>query len=74
MNISQSINWSAIGVLTFVNNALEPNDGKETARDGCASNQAQNNYTKQASSALAVRLLQQLTFFCDGHDCRWFVG
>jgi hypothetical protein len=46
MNISQSINLSVIGVLTFVNDALEPNDGKETAGDGCASNQAQNNYAK----------------------------
>lgn len=54
-------------MLTLVDDALKANHREQTAAHSCARNQNEDNYSKQASSIWAARLLQELAFLCSSH-------
>jgi hypothetical protein len=54
-------------LLTLVDDALEADDGEQTAAHSCARDQAQDDDPEQASSIGAGDLLQEGVSLCSSH-------
>ena len=70
-NISQLPLLPLIVVHTLVDDALEANHREQTAAHSSTRNEAQDDYSKQASSVAASRLLEKLpVIYGSSHVCR----
>lgn len=54
-----ALGYASFPTLTFMDNALEADDGEETRGDGSSSNRAQDNQTQQSSCVASAFSLEE---------------